>query len=555
MLTNGSAAEAQRYTPSTGQPDGSVIEISKDKQDDSDPTGTKTTSGEVTANVFAVTGTVLFRCKRIQILFSYVAQQNNAKQTVSLELKGLDKDSMRLSNILSLFRATAEDITYEKPPDSPAFWDLEITTLKCAVEIVPAQESVSSGSTIISTNQEANGAVLGTQKSKRKIILSLFELRAQTSGRFRILDQPSLELDFLLLDLNYQKEKGLRASLLGRFTIAGQAIDVAFLRNKKGEAIFAGQYGSKAGMTSGPSNDSNKSNIQLSDVTNKFLDASADFKYPEEPKVPTQVGIRYIQFIFSYKKVVQILAYGTDLWNVQNAGINFKMDELGGFLRVDMNDQQKYKYTIHLRGQVSFSSFTKVQATLEINPKSNKVLVAKLTKTTGADSDLQSLGEDICPGTKQQWSALVPKTNTLFVADTSLLFADFTDTRYILAGKIANVGPGVLLSRKDPKTPNKRAFFFSVAAPNLESIWGQAQTSTDDVSSSFSINRIAFQVLTYETTLAQLRSDLTAAVDKSKEQLADSQRVVDMEEEQAGASDKNICRSTANDRLIGCYNK
>jgi len=80
------------------------------------------------------------------------------------------------------------------------------------------------------------------------------------------------------------------------------------------------------------------------------------------------------------------------------------------------------------------------------------------------------LGEDICPGTKQQWSALIPETNTLLVADTALLFADFTDTRYILAGKIANVGWGVLLSRKDPETPNKRAFFFSVAAPNLESI-------------------------------------------------------------------------------------
>jgi len=169
------------------------------------------------------------------------------------------------------------------------------------------------------------------------MILSLYELRVQTSGRFRILDQPSLDLDFLLLDLNYQKEKGLRASLLGRFTIAGQAIDVAFLRNKKGEAIFAEQYGSKAGMACGASDDSNKSNIQLSDVTNKFLDTSADFKYPEEPKVPTQVGLRYIQFVFSYKKVVQTLVYGTDLWNVQNAGIDFIVDELGGFLRVDMD--------------------------------------------------------------------------------------------------------------------------------------------------------------------------------------------------------------------------
>ncbi|CVL05140.1 uncharacterized protein FMAN_13073 [Fusarium mangiferae] len=475
-----------------------------------------------------VSGTATINKLRTRVSFGYQSGDNKTARIVSLSVVGLDKGALALSNFLLLFGFDPPN--YDRPDQSPNFLDLELVRLAGTVEIgdvAPSEQPAPAPSTSGTGVSSGKTGVTPTKKQSKRFTLATADLAVTLSKPFTILESPAVILQELGLEVSYnakaaQKDDfvGLIATVYGRLDIAGQPLRVLFRKHPKHDTVFLGQLVLGNKSPSNPNDPTSVDSIQFAQLTSQFLN-DAKYKPPEDISLPTDIPIGRIDFIVAQGKFVQISGLGLRLAEIpiKDTDLKLSIDKVGGYIKATrdttIQEAAKYQYDVHLFGQVSisgFDGFLQATATLDIGPKSDTVLFATVVAKPSVGGEQQG-GADISSlatrlgnnDANNKWASTSSDAAPLSFSGACLLYVNFTQSRFIIAGQIASVGSAVLMGRRQPNDNTKRGYFFSLVATRPERIWPALE---ETVSKYFKIEKVAVQVLTFETTLEALREDL-----------------------------------------------
>ncbi|KAI1194128.1 hypothetical protein F5X97DRAFT_327879 [Nemania serpens] len=491
-----------------------------------------TTENYPESNSLIVTGTAGLNGKRARLAFGYqeAGEGNEDTGVVALSVAAMDKGALALENILSLL-GFAEKPAYDNPDEKISFWNLEILRLGGSVHIVtppqpPAEEPNPSPS------------------QRHKYVLATADLAVETGDApLELLSQPRIMVEKLGLDVTYDAQKaadaksGLEATFYASITIAGHPLRIVCRKDAEYGFVFLGYLAFNE-----------KSDVQLSALTSQFLDPSANFKMPDELKggLPA-ITMGHVSFVFIHHKLVQIYGIGLNLWtfDIAETGLKFHVDKLGAFIRAEKKavvtlppaedphpetgtEENEYEYKVQLAGQFSidgYDRFTVATAVVNITPADDKVLTVTLVTKADRKADVAGLASRLVLDDGSQWSKLSSCTSELAFDAAAKLYINFTESRFVLAGIIKDIGSAVLMSKK--LGTEKRGWFFSMALTNIMALFPSSRDLKDMVADSFTISRLAVQVLSYDTTPAGLFQDVSTAIvgAKAKNEKLDTMQI------------------------------
>ncbi|KAI0906042.1 hypothetical protein F4823DRAFT_98721 [Ustulina deusta] len=397
-----------------------------------------------------------------------------------------------------------------------------------------------------------------------KLFLKLTYKKVEDSSKKPVegkpVDSKDVSKDKKPQDTSASSTSGFEALVYGSFMISTQHIEVAYSKTKRHGSAFIGRWSPK------DATDKEKKDLDIGDFADKFLGKAATstdkpkFNFPTDLNLPTKKTVANASFVFVPRKYLELAFTGESLWEGRfGDDLNFKVDRLGAYFKVsksaielgvpagkpeekksrkegekkentETNDKStakqedkkekdgKYKFEIHLLGQLTISDFTSAQARLDISPDKSKTFIATIAKkpqpSVGPDDASGLAGDIVKSDTTNNWDTLVKSTGTKpFVFEGSvLLFIDFTAARLVATGTLKDLGQCVILGKKMPgEKKDKKSnygFYLSLVAQNVEQIWtGQK----DDVADVFKIKKLAGQFVSYDTTVEGLMDDLKIA--------------------------------------------
>ncbi|KAG8528605.1 uncharacterized protein KY384_006292 [Bacidia gigantensis] len=404
----------------------------------------------------------------------------NSKR-LGLRVIAIDVDAVRLDNLLNLF-GFGNDLPYGKPQGFPSFTGLRIKDLKGEVEI---------------------NAVATDGKKQSK--LTKLCIGVETSEGYELLSDPLLKLENLYLRYQYDADvttvSKTTVVLHGRMLISGLVLDAVYLKTLKYGSFFAAQLSPKGFQR-----------LDFTDVTDRLL-AGKNIEMPKDyaKDLPSKFPLKYVELVFAPGDYIECSALaagdpiGANAWKADILGLNFTVRELSGSIRVTSQGQKK-GCEIHLFGKLDLGDFTSGRASLDVTPGGQKLFTAIVGKKTAESADVSRYAKAVTHSDTDVWSQQVFKDTKLQFDSSAAFLVDFSQSRFIIAGALKDVGNAMLLAQKHPKDDTKRSYFLSLVATDILSIWPDLK---DDVSNCFDIKKLAVQVLTYETTAKDLQANLS----------------------------------------------
>ena len=460
------------------------------------------------------------------------------KGQIAIRISAVDTSALTLQNFMDLFEM--QDAKYEKPEDCPGFLTFGLDYAVGIVSFAPS------------------GGEAGS--SSRGFKLEQLEVVVQNHKKFTIFEtSPPLELERLWLKITYSvstetsphenpdldtgektdvpagdksdassRASSIEAAVYGTMTISDYRLTVAFRHTKKYGTAFVGK------LSKGEELPVDQNKLDIAHIADKFLapaltNGEGKFEFPSDIKLPKDKLVGSVYFVFKPGEFLEAVAFGENVWSGDFGGdLKFDVKKLGAYIRITKSaplsddTKRKLEYEIYLHGEMTINDFTSARATLDISPGRGATLRASIMRdTSGSSTEGGEIGSFADPLSKtnqtSNWSTLVKSTSpTPFVVEgTAVLFIDFKAPRFVLLGKIKDIGYVVLSSRKLVEAPDKYGVYFSLNAENVHNLWASQKTGVSNV---WKIRRVAMQVVTYETSVQGLLDDLKTSKDNGKQQ-------------------------------------
>ncbi|KAL6173020.1 hypothetical protein ACJQWK_02154 [Exserohilum turcicum] len=460
------------------------------------------------------------------------------KGQIAIRVSAVDTSALTLQNLMDLFEM--QDVKYEKPEDCPGFLTFGLDYAVGIVSFAPS------------------GGEAGS--SSRGFKLEQLEVVVQNHKKFTIFEtSPPLELERLWLKIMYSvsteasprgkpdpdtgenthvpagdksdassRTYSIEAAVYGTMTISDYRLTVAFRHTKKYGTAFAGK------LSKGEELPADQNKLDIAHIADKFLapaptNRKSKFEFPSDIKLPKDKLVGSVYFVFKPGEFLEAVAFGENVWSGDFGGdLKFDVKKLGAYIRITKSallpddTKRKFEYEIYLHGEMTINDFTSARATLGISPGRGATLRASIMRDiSGSSAEGGEIGSFADPLSKtnqtSNWSTLVKSTspNPFAVEGSAVLFIDFKAPRFVLLGKIKDIGYAVLSSRKLVETPDKYGVYFSLNAENVHNLWTSQKTTVSNV---WKIRRVAMQVVTYETSVQGLIDNLKTSKDNGKQQ-------------------------------------
>ena len=426
---------------------------------------------------------------------------------ISMRIQPPDGSKLSVTALLDLLTFGTAGMILPLPADCPDMFTVNISYVGGTLEKSPGQGG------------------------KQDLKLRSFRFSAQSENKLPILDSPSIALDNLKIDVNYNSASVVPAPK-GSGEAASTALeDLPGLQGEISGRILIGKAELWVGYSKKGQDDPGLFNgvLKLPPTTVTFGNIIDAAKFPNEEKpsnpksMPKDVDaageldIVNIGAAFVPKTSLEIWGSGSSVWSTECSGISVSLNKVRVLARITFsqavgNEKAKTIYSLSASGELVVKGFITAEAYLAFGNARNTVLSAVLQKSDPQSKDeLKSLFDGASADPQSKWEALVPtETNPLTFENTGIgVRADFTIKKFILFGKIVKFGSALFMTKK-PSKENAREYLFMFVAQDVSAIWSSLQS---DITSKFRISPVAIQIINYNTTIEELKKDLELPAD------------------------------------------